>query len=290
MLRARNLLLTAGAAALTFTLGTGTAFAARPLRINGSTTVNPVVTEAAEALRAERGMTIHVDTQGGSSGGIAALGDGRAEIAMISRPLEPEDRTKYSKIRFQPVQIGSDAVALVVSRDVWEAGVHALSKEQARGLYEGKIKNWREIGGPDRRVVFFNKEPGRGTWEVFAHWLYGDPKKAPLVNLPEIGANEEGRNKVSSTPGSITQLSSSWADGKKVFALAVRRDDGKTVPPDNASIRDGSYPLSRPLSVVTDGPARDESKILIDFLLGPRGQELVRKQGYLPLAAQGAAR
>jgi phosphate transport system substrate-binding protein len=286
MLRARKLLLTAGAFTLTVT---GFAFAAKPLRINGSTTVNPVVTEAAEALRSERGMTIHVDTQGGSSGGIAALGDGRAEMAMISRPLEPEDRTRYPKVRFQPVQIGSDAVALVVSRDVWEGGVRALSKEQVRGLYEGKVKNWREIGGPDRRVVFFNKEPGRGTWEVFAHWLYGDPKKAPLVNLPEIGANEEGRNKVSSTPGSITQLSSSWADGKKVFALGVHLDDGKTVRPDNASIRDGSYPLSRPLSVVTDGPAREESKVMIEFLLSPRGQELVRKQGYLPLAL-GAAK
>ena len=74
MLRARKLLLTAGAVALSLlTLGTGVAFATRPLRINGSTTVNPVVTEAAEALRAERGMTIHVDTQGGSSGGIFTL-------------------------------------------------------------------------------------------------------------------------------------------------------------------------------------------------------------------------
>jgi phosphate transport system substrate-binding protein len=284
MLRAwKRLLLSAGAVSLVVGLA-GAVPAAKPLRVNGSTTVNPVVAEAAEALRAERGMTIHVDIQGGSSGGIAALADGRAEVAMISRPLEPDDRTRYPKIRFRPVQIGSDAVALVVSRDVWDGGVRSLSKDQARDLYEGRIKNWKEVGGPDRRVVFFNKEPGRGTWEVFAHWLYGDPKKAPLVSLPEIGANEEGRNKVASTPGAITQLSSSWADNQRVFALAVRRDDGKVVAPSLDAIRDGSYPMARPLNVVTDGPAGGEAKILIDYVLGPKGQDLVRKHGYLPLA------
>jgi phosphate transport system substrate-binding protein len=286
MLRARKLLLTVGVISGI----AGLALAAKPLRVNGSTTVNPVVTEAAEALRAERGMVIHVDTQGGSSGGIAALGDGRAEVAMISRPLDADDRTHYPKIHFQATQIGADAVALVVSRDVWEGGVHALTREQVRGLYEGRIKSWREVGGPDRRVVFFNKEPGRGTWEVFAQWAYGDAKKAPLVNLPEIGANEEGRNKVASTPGAVTQLSSSWADGQKTFALAIRRDDGRTVRPDLAAVRDGSYPLARPLSVVTDGAPRDESKVLIDFLLGPRGQALVKKHGYLSLGDKGAGR
>jgi len=268
----------------------GLALAAKPLRVNGSTTVNPIVAEAAEALRAERGLTIHVDTQGGSSGGIAALGDGRAEVAMLSRPIEDEDRTRFPRTRFQGTRIGSDAVALVVSRDVWEGGVKTLSKAQLKGLYEGKIRSWREVGGPDRRIAFFNKEPGRGTWEVFARWLYGDPKAAPLVSLPEVGANEEARNKVASTPGAISQLSAAWADGHRVFALGIRRDDGKTVRPTLAAVRDGSYPLSRPLLVVTHGPPRGEIKILIDFLLGPRGQALVEKHGYLANSRKAAAR
>lgn len=293
MLRAGKLLLTAGSllalSAGSLALAAG-ALAAGPLRVNGSTTVNPVVVEAAEALRASRGMTIHVDTQGGSSGGIAALGDGRAEVAMISRPLEDEDRTRYPKVRFQATRIGSDAVALVVSRDVWEGGVKSLSKAQVQGLYEGRIKSWREIGGPDRRIAFFNKEPGRGTWEVFAHWAYGNPKAAPLVNLPEVGANEEARNKVAATKGAISQLSASWADGRQVFALGIRRDDGKVVSPTLAAVRDGSYPLSRPLQVVTDGPPKGETKILIDYLLSPPGQALVRKHGYLALDGKAAAR
>ncbi len=68
---------------------------------------------------------------------------------------------------------------MIVAKDVWDGGVKALSKEQIRDIYEGRITNWKDAGGKDQRIVFFNKEPGRGTWEVFAHWVYGDPKKAP---------------------------------------------------------------------------------------------------------------
>lgn len=277
MLRAGKLLLTAGCA-----LAAGLVLAAPPLRVNGSTTVNPVVTEAAEILRAEKGLMIQVDTQGGSSGGMAALGEGRAEMAMISRPLLDDDRAHYPKAHFQATRIGSDGVALVVSKDVWAGGVRALTQAQVQSLYEGKVKNWKEVGGPDRRVVFFNKEPGRGTWEVFAHWLYGDVKKAPLVSLPEVGANEEARSKVSGTPGSISQLSAAWADNQRIFAIGIRGDDGKVVMPTTAAVHDGTYPLSRPLQVVTDGAPQGAARTLIDLLVGPRGQALVKKHGYEP--------
>jgi phosphate transport system substrate-binding protein len=281
-----RLLLIAGAALAATTL----AAAAVPLRVNGSTTVNPVVAEASEILRAERGLAIQIDTQGGSSGGMAALGEGRAEVAMISRPLSPEDQAHYPKAHFTATRIGLDGVALVVSRDLWQGGVRALSKAQVRGLYEGKVKSWKEVGGPDRRVVFFNKEAGRGTWEVFARWLYGDLKAAPLVTLPEVGSNEEGRSKVSATPGSISQLSAAWADGRRIFAVGIRQDDGRVLLPTPAAILNGTYPLSRPLMLVTNGSPQGAAKVLFDLLVSPRGQLLVRKHGYEPAAGGEHAR
>jgi phosphate transport system substrate-binding protein len=290
MLRAGKMLLTAGLGLLATTIAIQGAASPAALRVNGSTTVNPVVVEAAEILRRERGLAIQVDTQGGSSGGMAALGEGRAEVAMVSRPLIDEDRAHFPKARFQAARIGLDGVALVVSRDVWQGGVRTLTKVQISGLYEGRIKNWKEIGGPNRRVVFFNKEAGRGTWEVFARWLYGDPKAAPLVNLPEVGSNEEGRSKVTATPGSISQLSAAWADGQHVFAVGIRDDGGKVISPTPAAILDGGYPLSRPLILVTNGPPQGAAKALIDLLLSPRGQALMRKNGYEPMAGGGPAR
>lgn len=257
---------------------------AATLRINGSTTVNLPVAEAAEILRAEQKLQITVDTQGGSSGGISMLGDGQVEIGMISKHVSEADRAKFPKVTFKETHIGEDAVALIVSKDVWDGGVKSLTKAQAKDLYEGKVTNWKQLGGPDRRVAFFNKEPGRGTWEVFTHWLYGDSKKAPPVNFPEVGGNEETRNKVASTRGAISQLSSSWADGKTVFALGLKPDDGgEPIQPVPANIANRSYPLSRPLFVLTNGEPTGEAKTFIDFLLSPRGQELIRKHGYLSL-------
>lgn len=265
-------------------LGLGTPLArAAALKINGSTTVNLPVAEAAEILRAERKMDIRIDTQGGSAGGISMLGDGLVEVGMISKHVSEADRNKYPKVRFKEVHIGEDAVAMVVSRDVWEGGVKALSKQQLRDIYEGRIKNWKEVGGPDRRVAFFNKEPGRGTWEVFTHWVYGDSRKAPPVSFPEVGGNEETRNKVASTRGGLSQLSASWADGKSIFALSIMADAGEAVSPTPENISKRKYPMSRPLFVLTNGEPAGDAKALIDFLLGERGQALIRKHGYLSL-------
>jgi phosphate transport system substrate-binding protein len=256
---------------------------AETLRINGSTTVNLVVAEAAEILRADRQLDVQVDTQGGSAGGISMLGDGLVQIGMVSKHVNDEDRAKYPAVKFNEIHIGEDAVALIVSKDVWEGGVRALTKQQVRDIYEGKIANWQDVGGKSQRIAFFNKEPGRGTWEVFVHWLYGSPKAAPQVSFPEVGGNEETRNKVGSTRGALSQLSASWADGRKVFALGIKGDDGTVVSPTNENIASKTYPLSRPLFILTNGEPQGAAKTLVDFVLSARGQELVKKHGYLRL-------
>ena len=261
----------------------GALASAETLRINGSTTVNLPVAEAAEILRAEQKLDIQVDTQGGSAGGISMLGDGLVQVGMTSKPVSDEDRAKYPAVKFHEIHIGEDAVALIVSKDVWDGGVRALTKQQAKDIYESKITNWKDVGGPAQRIAFFNKEPGRGTWEVFVLWLYGSAKAAPQVSFPEVGGNEETRSKVASTRGALSQLSASWADGKKVFPLAIKRDDGSTVEPTQANIASHTYPLSRPLFLLTKGEPAGAAKTLVDFLLSDRGQELVKKHGYLRL-------
>ncbi len=252
------------------------------LRINGSTTVNLVVAEAADVLRAENGLNILVDTQGGSSGGISMLGEGRVDIGMSSKGLKQSDVDKYPNVRFVEHRIGEDAVALVVSRDVWEGGLHSLSRGEMRLIYGGLVTNWSELGGPDQRIVFFNKEPGRGTWEVFAKWLYGDSSEAPAVSFPEVGGNQETRNKVAGTLGAISQLSYSWADGETVFPLALEQA-GDVIQPSPESIASGAYPMSRPLFLLTDGEPKGAAKTFIDFVLSRRGQGIVQSKGYLAL-------
>lgn len=256
----------------------------QPLKINGSTTVNLPVAEAAEMFRARADMQIQVDTQGGSSGGISMLGEGLIDLGMASKHVSDDDRAKFPGCNYLETHIGEDAVALIVSKDVWESGVTSITKQQVAGIYERRITNWNELGGADQRIAFFNKEPGRGTWEVFAHWLYGDPKAAPQASFPEVGGNEETRNKVASTKGALSQLSSSWADATTVFALAIKTNAGETVAPIGSNIADRSYPMSRPLFLLSDGQPQGDAKQFIEFVLSKQGQDLVRKHGYLGLA------
>lgn len=253
------------------------------LRVVGSTTVNPVVAEAAEVLRREQGLAIEVDTLGGSSGGILAVGEGRADVGMSSKPLTDRDRARRANL--VATAIGWDAVALVVAPDVAAGGVTTISRLQMQQVFERKVTNWRELGGPDRRIVFFNKEPGRGTFEVFAAWLYGGLDQVPSVAHREVGSNEEGRTKVASTPGAISQLSFAWVDGTQTVALGLLAVDGAVVRPTLEAIASGRYPLVRPLLLVTAGAPSGEARLLLDFLLSPRGQAIVERHGYLAVAS-----
>lgn len=266
----------------------GPAPESRTVRASGSTTVNPVVSRGAEVLVERAGPRLVVDTQGGSSGGIAALGEGRSEIAMSSRPLTESDRQRWPGTDFRPTRIGVDAVALAVSADVWEGGVRSLTRDQVRAIYEGEVTDWSEVGGASGRIAFFDKEPGRGTWEVFAHWLYDDTDTAPQVDHPTVGSNEEGRSKTSETPGAITQLSVAWVDGESLYPLGLAADtSSEAVEPTPEALKAGTYPLSRPLLVITDGAPEGATAEVIEFLLSRDGQALVEEAGYLPLDALG---
>ncbi len=103
------------------------------------------------------------------------------------------------------------------------------------------------------------------------------------MSFPEVGGNEETRNKVRSTRGALSELSASWADNTTVFALAVKTDTGEEIAPTAANIVNRKYPLSRPLFLLTNGEPQADAKVFVDFVLGQRGQALVRKHGYLSL-------
>lgn len=256
------------------------------LRVSGSTTVNPVAVDAAEILRKD-GMTITVDSQGGSAGGIAQLGQGQVDIAMSSKPIVDGDRTMFPNTDFVATEVGQDAVGVVVRRDVYDRGVRNLHKEQAKAIFEGRVTNWKEVGGPDLTVFVYDKEPGRGTREQLDKYLYGSGGKAPpppqADNFAIVGGNEETRSKLLSTPGSVGPLSTSFITGHPKLA-AVSLDD---VEPTVANIKDGRYPMARPLFLITNGPPTGPAKRFIDYIVSSRGQELVRKHGYLTLADLG---
>ncbi|MEI5525530.1 phosphate ABC transporter substrate-binding protein [Streptomyces brasiliscabiei] len=254
------------------------------MQVSGSTTVAPVAADAAEALKAD-GLDITVATQGGSAGGISQLGSGQISIAMSSKPLADEDKAASPNADFRPVQIGADAVGVIVTREVAAGGVKNLTAAQVRGLFEGKITNWSEVGGPDLEVFVYDKEPGRGTREVLDKYIYGDKKAPPPKsdNFAIVGGNLETRNKLESTPGAVAPLSTSFIEGRDKLAAVTL--DGIAPTPQN--IASSKYPMSRPLFLITDGAPKGTSKTFIDYILSAKGQALMTKHGYLTLKQIG---
>lgn len=133
------------------------------------------------------------------------------------------------------------------------------------------MTNWKQLGGPDLDVFVYDKEPGRGTREVLDKFLYDENAKAPpppdSSRYAIVGGNEETRSKLLSTAGSVGPLSSAFVTGVK--QLALLQIDG--VAPTAETIEDGSYPLARPLFLITDGPPKGSAKRFIDYVLSTPG-------------------
>ncbi|MCX6968252.1 MAG: substrate-binding domain-containing protein [Verrucomicrobia bacterium] len=259
------------------------------IRACGAVSVALPLAEAVNVLRTERNIELVLQAGGGTGMGLEALGTKAANIALSSRELTPADKAAYPELQLVEIPIGVQLVSMAVSRDVWEGGVHALNADQVRGIYEGKITNWQQVGGPSLPIKVFMSDPGRGQWEILVYWLYKELKMAPVWRGARVKKFSETRNMLEFTPGCLSLLPPSFADQRNIFTLAVEKD-GVVVEPTLTHVLEGKYPLSRPLLLVVDDKPTGAVKVIVDFMTGERGQALVKQFGYVTLAEFKAAK
>jgi len=263
---------------------------AEVLRVSGSSVVSMAVTFAGPALK-EKGIEVKITVESGSGNAAVALGYDVADIAMMLRPLNTTERASFPDKRFVEERIGSQAIALIVPRDVWEGGVRSISRNQMIGIYEGSIKSWKELGGEDKPIKFFNSERGRGLWEFFAQWAYGDQRKAPLGDdFETVIGGEDARNTVEFNAGSCAFAPPRWADGRGVFALAIKDESGAEIEPTAANIVSLRYPLARPVLLVFSEKPVGSRKRVLEYMLSEAGQALLTKTELVPLDEVGRAK
>jgi len=258
---------------------TGQASAGERIAIVGSTTVLPVVSQAA-ALFTKQHPDITITVSGGGSGvGIAAIIQGTAQLGMASR-----DTTQHEQKQLEHVEniiIAADAVAMAISSEVYASGIHQLSLSQIADIYRGNIRNWQELGGLDARIVAIDKEASRGTRHIFAKAVLGN-KHARANGASLIsGSNNEEQGIIARSNKAIGMLSNAWLN-EEVRGIAIVVD-GKAIAPSIDNVRNGSYPLARSLHVLQPSDASPATKAFVQFLLSPQGQSIVSKVGYLPI-------
>jgi phosphate transport system substrate-binding protein len=259
------------------------------LRVDGAASVAMAIFGAVQVMRTEQGMEIDISANRGSAGGIEAVGNGEADVAMSSRAVTPEDRAACPSAMLKSTYIGHQVVALVVTKAVHEGGIKALSPVQVRAIYEGRAKNWKEFGGPDVEIKFFNPTPGRGVWEVFTEWVYGDNRRAGFGKADHVKTNSEALNMLAFVKGALTVLPPSLIPKDEAFAVATVEKDGTPVEPTPQNIVSGKYSMARPMLLVTDQRPVGLAKKFIDFILGERGQEILRQEGHMTLKEVKAA-
>jgi len=176
--------------------------------------------------------------------------------------------------------------AIPVARDGLTIYVHdsnplkEITIEQLRRVYTGELTNWKDLGGADGRIVLYSRENSSGTYVYFKdNVLMGKDYAAACQTLPGTAAVV---NAVSKDVKGIGYGGAAYAKGVK--EVAVSKEAGSpAILPTGATIRDGSYPISRDLYFYTRTKPSGKVKLFVDWVLSDEGQSIVGDVGYFPI-------
>ncbi len=246
---------------------------AETLVIKGSTTVLPIAQKAAEAfLKEYPGVNILV-SGGGSGNGIKALIDGTTDIADSSRFIKPKEIKLAVERGAYPVPfaVAYDCIVPVVHP---QNPVNNLTLKQLKDIYTGRTRNWKVLGGPDKRIVVISRDTSSGTYEIWEEKVMKKARVFPAALLQ--ASNGTVAQAVAKNKYAIGYIGISYLNGnlKPISVNGVKASIGNVA----------AYPISRPLFMFTRGWPEGITRDFINFMLHPeKGQKLVAKTGYVPL-------
>lgn len=232
-------------------------------------------------------------TGGGSGTGIAALIEGTCDIAQASREIKKDELEKAKAYGRRCVEtvVAWDGVAVIVNP---ANPVCRVTLEQLSDLFQGKITNWRELGGRDAPVVLLARETSSGTHAFFKKrvlQLGGKRKGADYAAAAILSTSSQTiHDEVASNPNAVGYVGLAYIE-EDVKALAVAETpEGPFVAPTVETVMNRTYPISRPLYVYTDGAPEGATKEFLEFALSPAGQALVTDMGFVPVLKHTAQR
>jgi len=230
----------------------------------GSTALLPLVKESATQYQQQHGdVRINV-SGGGSYQGIAQASSGVAELGD-SDVIAPGN----SGLTDHKVAVVGFAIITNPS-----ARVTNLSAGQVRGIFSGRITNWKDVGGADQGIVVINRPRASGTRAVFNATIMGVSK----INEAGLTVDSSGTvvTTVSSTPGSISYVALGYTRNQPVTVLKING-----IMPNEGTIVTGRYPIWSYEHIFTKGKASAEVESFIRFIAA--NQSVLEKLGYIPI-------
>jgi phosphate transport system substrate-binding protein len=225
---------------------------------------------------------VQIQVSGGGSGtGIAALLNGTTQIANASRPMNEAEKDQIRQ------KFGVDPIELAVAKDGLTIYIHPdnpiteLSIEQLRGIYNGSIKNWSEVGGPDKNIVLYGRENNSGTYDYFKeHVLEKADFARTTSSLPGTAAVV---NAVGKDPEGIGYGGAAYSTGVKIVKL--KGTSGEALDPSLENVTTGTYPLARDLYFYLVEEPSGATRKFIDWVLSDEGQKYTSEMEYFPVRA-----
>lgn len=256
--------------------------AARQVTVKGSDTMVILGQRWAEVyMKTFPGTRIQV-TGGGSGTGIAALQNGTTDIAQSSRPMKDKERKaihdRYGK-DVSEFRVAKDGVSVYVNL---ANPVKSISMQQLKGIYTGKVRNWKEVGGPDLPITVYSRENNSGTYVFFKEHVLDKEDYTPSAqNLPGTASvvNAISRDKSGIGYGGVA-----YTKGARDLPV-IGKNGGPAYPPTREMILSGKYPLARDLYLYTVGEPSGEAKKFIQWTLSAAGQKVVDEVKYIPIGA-----
>lgn len=239
--------------------------------ITGSSTMAPLVTAIAARYHTRHPLvTIDVLT-GGSGRGLSDARQGKANIGMVSRALNANEKDLYG------LPIARDGVALILHKD---NPVRTLSDRQIIDIYTGKISNWKQVGGRDAPIVTVKSEAGRSSSELFSHYfgLSYDQIQSQRV----VGDNRARIALLLEQPNAIVYMSVGESERSAAASVPIRPLPINGIEASSKNIRNGNFPIARALTLVTRSVPSDIVKSFIEYASSSEVTDLVVDHDFVP--------
>ena len=265
------------------------------IEVDGSSTVGPLVTAAAEDFQAQNaGVQVTVGISG-TGGGFERFCKGETDISDASRPIKPDEEAPVCKkngIDYTELQVANDGIAVVVNKEnTWAT---CLTVEQLKKIWEpsSKVDNWNKVDPsfPDQKMTLAGPGTDSGTFDFFTKAINGEED----ASRTDYQATEDDNiivQAVEGDKGGLGYFGLSYFEQNQGNLNDVQVNGGSgCVSPTTETVQDGSYtPLSRPLFIYVKNAslAKPEVKAFVKYLLDNE-EALTKKALFVPMTADQA--
>ncbi|GAA1911144.1 PstS family phosphate ABC transporter substrate-binding protein [Streptomyces durmitorensis] len=237
------------------------------VKVDGSSTVAPLTTAAAEIFAEEQPKVRVTVGTSGTGGGFEKFCNGETDISDASRPIKDEEKAACEKksITYEDFQVANDALTVVVNKDAdW---VDCLTVEQLKKIWEpkSKVNNWNQIDPefPDQPLKLFGAGTDSGTFDYFTEAVNGEEGASRTDYSPTEDDNVTVQG-VAGSKGGLGYFGYSYFEENTDKLKALKVDGGKgCVAPGVETAQNGEYaPLSRPLSIYPNAKSLKREEVL----------------------------